>query len=255
MKTFLYVLLIIVSCVNCAAQEKMKMYIFCTSSHFEMRDNWFLPSLHAHDDYEIISEVYEQKCASGEFMKSGWIETMHHKVDLVIRAIKENWGKVFVHADVDIQFFGPTQEIIRTSMEGKDLVIQQDDPYGLMCAGFFACRGNEKTLKLWQTVKQVINEQLNDQQVLNVLVRKKNNQFNIVWDYLPRSQFCGGGSFTGKYWEPGMTLQVPEDLRMHHANYAFGTENKIKELEYVYDVVKCYKSKKSLNLVDEIMAA
>ena len=255
MKALLFALLLMVSCLHCSAQEKIKMYIFYTPSHVEMLEKFFLPSLTAHDDYEIISEVYEQQCESGEFMKAGWIETMHHKVDLVIRAIKENWGKVFVHADVDIQFFGPTQEIICKAMEGKDLVIQQDDPYGLMCAGFFACRGNEKTLKLWQTIKRVMNEEIHDQDVLNVLVRKRNDQFNIVWDYLPRTQFCGGGSFTGKHWEPGLALQVPEDLRMHHANYTYGIENKLKELEYVYDVMRGYKSKKSLNLVDEIVAA
>jgi len=241
-----------VSCLHGVVQEKMKMYIFYTPSHVEMFEKFFLPSLTAYDNYEIISEVYEQQCESGEFMKTGWIETMHHKVDLVIRAIKENWGKVFVHADVDIQFFGPTQEIIREAMEGKDLVIQQDDPWGLMCAGFFACRGNEKTLKLWQIIKQVIDEQINDQQVLNVLVRKRNDQFNIVWDYLPRTQFCGSGSFSGKYWEPGMTLQVPENILMHHGNYTYGTENKILQLKHVKEVVEKRKSK-SVNLIKEIL--
>ena len=81
----------------------MKFYSFFTKSHLILKDQWFLPSIK--DDYEIICEEHEQDCDSGVYMKAGWVEAIKKKVDLIIRAIEENWGKVFVHSDVDIQFF------------------------------------------------------------------------------------------------------------------------------------------------------
>src|SRR5207248_8702016 len=98
-------------------------------------------------------DFYDQECPTGTFMSSGWNTTMFRKVDLIIRAIKENWQKIFIHADVDIQFFAETKSTILSSMLNQDLAIQRDDIVGNACAGFFACRGNEKTLKLWQEVK------------------------------------------------------------------------------------------------------
>jgi len=238
MNRFFYYLVCLI-CLNSSinANHPLKMYVFYTPSHTEMFENWFLPSIHPDDNYEIIVECHRQECPTGSFMESGWIDTMKHKVDLVIRAIHENWGEVFVHADVDIQFFGPTQKIIEELMINKDLLAQKDEPGGTLCAGFFACRANEKTLKLWQEIRKNLSANRNDQQLLNDLIRNK-NPFQIIWGYFPTDKFIGGGTFTGKRWYPGVSLILPRNILMHHANYTAGIENKIEQLNYVKKIIE-----------------
>jgi hypothetical protein len=220
------------------------LYIMYTPSHDQMCKEWFLPTLPAEDDFELVAERYEQECANGEFMASGWLQAMVHKVDVVIRGIKENWGSVFIHSDVDIQFFGSIKPIILKAMEGKDMVLQNDHPQGVVCAGFFACRGNKKTLKLWNRIKRFLEHEIysiqpslndkpliNDQDLLNKWICKA-NPYNIAWDYLPEV-FFGGGSLTAKIWKPGDQLVIPEGIVMHHANWTIGVKNKIAQLQYV----------------------
>lgn len=157
---------------------------------------------------------------------------------------KSAGGGVFIHSDVDIQFFRPTKAIISALMQDKDMVIQKDHPRGLSCAGFFACRGNERTLKLWQEVKKRLmdkeymraNPKTNDQlEMQNFTI--KSNPFNVVWALLP-NEFFGGGTISGKRWNPGDTLVVPQGIFMHHANWTVGIENKIAQLEYVRNMQK-----------------
>lgn len=224
--------------VESFSHEKIKLYALYTPSHEVLKDEFFLPSLH--DDFDIVFEFCDQTCPSAKFMSEGWTETTMRKVDLIIRAICENWGSIFIFSDVDIQFFCPIQEEILRLMRDKDLVIQRNAPNGVLCSGFFACRGNEKTLQLWQDVKQTMqkNKLNSDQNSLNRCIKRgsKKNPYNVVWDYLPDT-FFGGGTLTGCEWHPGMFLPIPRDIMMHHANWTKGIKNKIAQLVYVRNVV------------------
>lgn len=226
--------------------EKIKLYAIYTPSHEILKDHYFLPSLQ--DDFEIICEFCEQTCSSAKFMEEGWTQTTIRKVDLIIRAIEENWGSIFIFSDVDIQFFKPIQDIILMHMRNKDLIIQKNAPSGVLCSGFFVCRGNEKTLKLWTDVKRTMERwgSYSDQKALNHCIKRKSekNPYDIVWDYLPNS-FFGAGTLTGSGWRPGMSLPIPHDIVMHHANWTKGVKNKISQLNYVRDEVE-KREKKSV---------
>src|SRR5579871_2072697 len=129
---------IFVFCFLCiAAQEKMKLYALYTPSHEQLKDQFFLPSIQ--DDFDIVFEFSEQTCSSAKFMDEGWTDTTIRKVDLIIRAIEENWGSIFIFSDVDIQFFSPIKATILKLMKNKDLMIQKNSPNGVLCSGFFAC--------------------------------------------------------------------------------------------------------------------
>ena len=223
--------------------EKIKIYVLYTPSHEILKDEFFLPSLQ--DDFEVIFEFCEQTCPSAKFMADGWTQTTMRKVDLIIRAIKENWGSIFIFSDVDIQFFGSVQNIILEHMQDKDMVMQRNTPDGVLCTGFFACRGNEKTLQLWTDVKKTMEKgnSYSDQNSLNHCIKRnsKKNSYDIVWDYLP-DIFFGGGTLTGCEWRPGMALPIPHNIVMHHANWTKGIKNKISQLEYVRNEV--YRRKK-----------
>lgn len=235
--TLLFLLLITLLTKHSQCKQKMRLYTFYTSSHQVFKDQWFLPSIK--DNFDIRTKFVDQYCLTAEFKDKGWNKTMLFKVNLIIKGIKENWGKIFIYSDIDVQFFRPIQPLIAHLMKDNDLIIQRNNPSGELCAGFFACRGNKKTLKLWQQIRNLMLKQgKRDQQGLNTLLRKK-NKLNIVWDYLP-AEFFGGGTLTGKRWDPGDVLPVPKNIAMHHANYTL-KENKIAQLEYVMNIAKEYQ--------------
>src|SRR5947207_1978386 len=137
-------------------QEKIKLYAIYTPSHAILKDTYFLPSIQ--DDFELIIEKVEQTCPTAQFMSQGWTDTTIKKVDLIIRAIEENWGSLFIFSDVDIQFFAPIQDLILSLIKDNDIIMQKNCPSGVLCTGFFACRGNEKTLRLWKDVKKLMEK-------------------------------------------------------------------------------------------------
>ena len=83
-------------------------------------------------------------------------------------------------------------------MQGRDIVFQNDCPYPrpVACAGFFACRGNEKTLKLWESVKKVcIESKIDDQVAVNFLLHDRHEIYKIdglKWRLLPTSFYSPG---------------------------------------------------------------
>ena len=231
-KIFFIMLLIYV--LPILSQEKIKLYALYTPSHEILKNEFFLPSLQ--DDFEVIFEFCEQTCASTHFMDKGWTQTTMRKVDLIIRAIEENWGDIFIFSDVDIQFFAPIKNLILSLMKDNDIIMQRNNPAGVLCTGFFVCRANEKTLTLWKDVKKRMQQKKlqSDQISFNQCIKSKRskNPYGIKWDYLP-DIFFGGGTLTGRLWFPGQTLRIPKGIVLHHANWTRGIKNKIAQLEYV----------------------
>jgi len=244
----IYNVLMVICCFvsQIFTHEKIRMYALYTPSHQVLKDEFFLPSLQ--DDFELIIEFCEQTCPSAKFMSEGWTQTTIRKVDLILRAIEENWGSFFIFSDVDIQFFAPIKKIILDCIRDKDMVIQKNSPSGVLCSGFFVCRANEKTLRLWQDVKKTMMQGglYSDQNSLNHCIKRssKKNPYDIVWGYLPIT-FFGAGVLTGREWFAGMPLFIPDNIVMHHANWTKGINNKIAQLKYVRAQV--VKRKKKLS--------
>src|SRR5438477_990077 len=190
------------------SDQKMKLYALYTPSHEILKDKYFLPSIQ--DDFEIIMEFCEQTSESAIFMSEGWTATTIRKVDLIIHAIEENLQleEIFIFSDVDIQFFAPIQDIILKLIEGKDIIMQRNNPDGVLCTGFFACRANEKTLRLWKDVKKRMqkNKSNSDQISFNQCIKKKSkkNPYGLLWDYLPDTFFGAGtlAAYPGYLWKP-----------------------------------------------------
>ena len=228
------------------SQDKIKLYAIYTPSHAVLKDSYFLPSLQ--DDFELIIEEVQQTCPSAEFMGKGWTDTTIKKVNLIIRAIEENWGEIFIFSDVDIQFFAPIKDLILSLLKDNDILMQKNCPDGVLCTGFFVCRGNEKTLQIWKDVKKIMEKRpsQSDQISFNQCIKRnsKKNPYNITWDYLP-DVFFGAGTliaYPGYSWNPGKRLPIPTDIVMHHANWTKGVENKIAQLKYVKKQVKKHHS-------------
>ncbi len=241
---------------------RIKLYVLVTPSHRIFYERYFLPSLR--DDFEIVCESSHQVSESGAFMQPGWLETMKHKVNVILRAIDENPGQIFIHSDVDIQFFRPIGGFLRQFMSGLDLAVQRDSPWGDVCAGFFAARGSARMRSLWTDIRSALglNPALHDQYLLRQRLLRTDswaywswsralpmllarfairayrlpelvpNRYQLRWRYLPPT-FLSGGNESGRHWTPEVELKVRPEMFMHHANWCVGIDSKIQQLDQV----------------------
>lgn len=238
----------------------MKLYCFYTDSYQVLLDDWFLPSIK--DSCEVVLKKSAFQGGPIPFKNEGWSELMCEKVEKIIEAIHECWGSSFIYSDPDVQFFQEVVPDIEAHLKNNDLVIQRDGPDGdAACAGFFAMKGNKKTLRLWQDIRdRVIAIKGDDQTNLHVLLERETflgkcmrrlfmqklyrrmaprgfNRYGICWDFLP-IQFLSGGGADGKDWKPGLTFVIPDEVKMHHANWTVGLENKLIQLKHVRSLVE-----------------
>jgi TupA-like ATPgrasp/Nucleotide-diphospho-sugar transferase len=196
----------------------MKLIGVYSSSHETFKDEWFLRTLK--DDYEVC--LYQSEARGhGKYMEADWQQAVRFKSAKIIETIQKNWGEVFVYSDMDVLFVGPTKATIQSCLNGKDIVCQLDDPAGNLCAGFFAIRANDVTLKLWQQVQRATACEGRDQIAFNRLVRA----MEVRAGYLPPS-FFGMGTFTGRQYPEASRIYIPENPVMFHANWTIGVEQK-----------------------------
>lgn len=137
----------------------MKIYSISTPSHRILRDEWFLPSLCDGLPVEII-EAEQQ--GDGSIGNTAFNRIMLQKVQLILRAIEEQWGSWFIYSDVDVQFLRPFRSLAEQSLAEADICFQQDSPTGELCAGFFAARGNAAVRNLWRQVEERLAADLSE---------------------------------------------------------------------------------------------
>ena len=191
---------------------------------------------------------------------------MEAKVDLLVDAIRDNWGTIFVYSDIDVQFFQPFENKVPQLIGENHLVVQRDSPQGHLCAGFMILKADWQVLNLFQEIKQqlALNSEVDDQAMLNLELVKNavpeksraasyhelvneafwkanedfaslpntTNQFGVKWNYLPET-FFGGGTYSGKAWRPGDDIPMPDDAIAHHANWTDSLDSKISQLQFV----------------------
>ena len=228
----------------------MRLYVLVSPTHSPLFQDWFLPSLKEHhgDRIEVQVRYIPQLCASGVYKEKGWTAAMLEKLSLIESAILENWRGEFVYSDVDVQFLGDCLPTFTSLSTEIDLHFQNDSPQGMLCAGFFHCRANERTLAFWRRAAQRLKEGAftGDQDAVNSLLRDPRPAWRKglsrllegssvalpSFARLPDS-FFSAGTFTGQIWTPGQAVVVPESALVHHANWTKGVAAKIAQLAEV----------------------
>jgi hypothetical protein len=213
----------------------MKIYTFYTDSHSDLFNNHFLPSVP--DGMEVVEKKFPQEC-SGNFMDQGWMLTMGKKLDYITESIRECWGGVFVHSDCDVQFFGSFERDILEQLGGKDIVGQRELEANEMCCGFFICRANERTMRLFENIKLLVDDKKNDQIVLNE-IKDKFVDWGVLDDkYLSVIHLLKNAPL----WVPGVDIELKrKDILVHHANWTVGVDNKRMLMCSIRDQVKLQK--------------
>jgi len=205
---------------------KPKIYTFYTDTHKELYDRFLLTfnRFRLGNSFDLVTKKFDQE-SSGNFMEEGWNKTMRKKVEYVLESIEETFGGWFIHADCDIQFFADILPDMEPRIAKYDLVAQSDS--GTLCAGFFACRSNERMRVVFQEVLKIMDRVGNDQLALNAL------KGNFSHQLLPYSYFTIGNVNGGKVWDGDTKFMPPKKTFMHHANYVVGPQKKLELMDVV----------------------
>lgn len=203
---------------------KIKHYTFFTETH-RIFLKYFLNTFPFDSDIDLNIQFMPQECETGEFESVGWLKTMTRKVKYILMSLEElNDGDIFIHSDCDIIFFKPYKETVLKELENNDIVFQSD--VGTVCMGFFVCRVNSKTKKLFKTLLEVLPNHKHDQHAINFLLQNNNN---LKVSLLSQKFFNYG--FNGRNYNGEDFVQIPSNIILLHANFAVGVQNKLKLIQ------------------------
>jgi hypothetical protein len=213
--------------------DRLKIYALVTKSHEPMLNDWFLKTMPA-DCRPIINFMHAEPA---EFRKGQWHKIFAQKIEMILETLGSN--DIIVVSDVDIQFFKPIAEDIRSRMQDKDILFQNNlcgrstAVVGL-CAGFIALRCSDAVRPFFEKALQDVND-LNDPRIDDQVV------YAGILKYFPNLRF---GLLPDNYWTraelwvPDNDLKPPSDIVIHHANWVLGIEHKLEQLKRVRSAVQ-----------------
>ena len=245
-----------------------KCISMATPSHRIMEDDWFRPSFKDDCPLEVLhSGKVEQ--TNGLWSSPSFNTAIYDKTKFIMQQVAKNQGNMLLWADVDIQFFAPVIPKLEELMGDNDMIFQRDcHLYEEICTGFFVTKCTRKTLAFWYLAYLLVISKkyliwltrgkflykyinmMNDQRAVNVLLgifakppigKRRKNILGIRWQYLPDMFYCPGVNYS-QIWKPGDTLNLPENMLIHHANWTLGIDHKIAQLEYVKNAVLLRKN-------------
>jgi len=205
-----------------------------------------------YDSEHLILRELSQRSDSGAYASPGFRETCLDKLDFILEAISRE-TEPFLYSDVDVRFYGPVVEDLLACLGDADMAFQWDGPRGSECTGFIVIRPAEHVLRFWRRVRDCFEGYLQsgppgdwrtDQEaaheILGIQAGVRTDVFlqngGVRWRVLPERYWTYGRN--DKHWEPGMPVNPPSDLLMHHASWTLRIENKLALLDAVLAAVK-----------------
>ena len=186
----------------------------------------FMENFPYSENIDLVVRKMPQECKDASYLSKGWNSTMTRKVQYVIEALNETAeNEWFVHSDCDIVLFEGWEDILQSCPSDIDMINQND--HSVLCAGFFLCKNNVRTRELWNKVLEHMGNFEHDQWAMNEWIRKIPE---LKVNVLPISYFTYGLLGNG-IWN-GQEFIIPDakNLKMFHANWTVGVDNKIKLL-------------------------
>jgi hypothetical protein len=226
---------------------KIKAYTIFTDSHKRMFCDYLMTSFPFRQEIELTVLYRGQACKTAEFETNGWKDTMKEKAKCFVDGItscKED--EVFMFIDPDIQFFGDFYDDIKQALDTCD-VVWQNDVIGGVNTGFFVARSTKATRGFFKTVLGNLDSDQfkQEQELANYLLRQIHlyPTINFKWKFLPNTYWTYGhiaaqpkkdNSGLKGSWKPeDDDFDIPTDIKMHHANWTLGVDNKETMLKIV----------------------
>lgn len=198
----------------------MKLHTCFSNSHRVFLDN-FVSTFPFEPDFDLEIKHLPQIC-SGLYLADNWASFIKEKVKYVLEIIYKDDDECFVFSDIDVQFFGNIKSDLMHQLGLYDIIFQND--FNFCCAGFFACKKNSRTFRLFNNI------------LANIVDREEN-----ALNYELSKGLVNYGQLDNKYWTfgcykkywVGQDFGIPEDILVHHANWTVGLDNKMLLLETV----------------------
>lgn len=224
----------------------MKLFACHTPSHLPLLKDHFLPSVEPEFGRAILDHRNTPKIDQPEefnvrvrelsaqdecdFGTSGFRQACVDKVHF-LREVLAHETEPFVFSDVDVRFYGPVVDDLLKCLGDADMACQWDGPYGGECTGFMVIRPNDRTRALWTMVQDCMHKTgLMDQDALHsVLI--SHLRHDVAVEILPERYWTFGRN--DQHWQPGMPVNPPADMLVHHANWTVGVPNKLRLLDAV----------------------
>lgn len=216
----------------------MKIYTAYSPSH-EVFKPWFDTIYNVHPDINVSYLKLDQKCETGEYDTTGWGKTTGEKLEKIIEIFDQEDGEdYFIFSDIDIQFFNPILKFTDTVLKRYDVVFQ-NDYNGNQCTGFFYCRKNKNTKRIFERALE-INKQMHVDGIRNVddqvaVQHVLNTESADIRHALLPKEFFTYGMFRTGHWSRDKEFKLPKNIIMHHSNWVSGIDNKLNLLQVVRD--------------------
>jgi hypothetical protein len=153
----------------------------------------------------------------GNYLSHSWRQILAQKVTRVLELIRQYPDEILVIADVDIQWFRPTQSAILNALENKDIVFQSESISRREAnCGFLALRCNKRTEALFELLDEADSQRKTEQQVANELIAQ--GKMPCSFGILPHTFF--NDNLDGRNAPPD------EELRLYHSIGTLPTEDK-----------------------------
>ena len=236
----------------------MRFCVAYSDSHRRFLDDFFLKTFPFEQEVSLILQRLPQKC-SGSLFSNGWRNQMIEKQKFINKSLETFFmNEVLVFSDVDITFYGDIKDDLIESLGDNDIAFMKDhnsNQFG-RCGGFFILKSNDKMRGLFSTVLNSLSSyddseattfNTSEQQTINSVL---SSMPEIKWTYLPPRYYTHGlyvegiknfseENQSGLWWEnkdreERENMYIPDDMKVHHANWSSGIDNKIELLDFVH---------------------
>lgn len=214
------------------------MYTFYTPSHKLLFDKYLYPSA-TRNGFEVTALAYsKQMCSMAQFAEDGWRDTQLKKVEYYINVFRANLEHIIiVGSDSDVQILKPCSLQLLDFLKDDDISFQENLD-GKICSGFFVARCNKNVIDFFEKVRSSLSGEIvissiggGEQYEMWKLIESGNHNASI------------GKLPTDEIWNPRLNyknlneLDIPNNIMVHHANWNAGLDSKIKQLDYVRDMI------------------
>lgn len=203
--------------------------------------NYFLKS--EIKEYNVIAEKLEQKCKSGSYMSEGWSDITRDKMISIRNYIHNTKNECFLYSDVDVLFLQKTKDYLIKLLYDSDVDIlfqsdlQEIDLSYIYNTGFFICKVNNITKKLFDYISnKTFEKNEDDQVVLNNIIKDFDIKVKCLSKLIYNYNFWRLDNIQYKdniNWSDDIFIKIPNDTLVFHANWTVGIDNKIKLLDMI----------------------
>lgn len=208
----------------------MKLFCYFTPTHRNMFEQFLKKTCDLFQEHDVIPHMDDDQLSeNGSFYSNGFHETVVKKLDFIIDSNAWDDSEYCIFSDADILFTAPTQEFLLEQVQGQDIVFQSDQT--TYNSGFYVFRNSPKVKSMFEEARRVKGQYFGDQLCIDAALRTVPLKCKAFDKTIFNISFYSGGGV----WDNASTIHFPKHMRVYHANFIVGVENKEKALKIAYD--------------------